>query len=83
MAAAASPVNLFLHDRDHPYEHESAKYRAVAGSLTESVFVMTNNGSPALSDFANSSGRSLMLREHAADHWSPGGILDLAMHVAT
>ncbi len=84
LAASASPVDLFLHDSDHRYEHESAEYRAVAGSLTESALVMTDHGGVALSDFAKSSGRRfLVFREAPADHWAPGAVLGVAMHVAT
>jgi hypothetical protein len=84
LAPSASPVDLFLHDSDHHYDHESAEYRAVAGSLTESALVMTDHDGLALGDFAKSGGRRfLILREDPADHWAPGGVLGVAMHVAT
>jgi hypothetical protein len=84
LAASASPVVLFLHDSAHCYEHQSAEYLAVAGSLTESALVMTDHGGPALSDFARSSGRRLLVfREAPADHWAPGGVLGVAIQVAT
>ncbi|MHB1510724.1 MAG: class I SAM-dependent methyltransferase [Acidimicrobiales bacterium] len=84
LAASASPVDLFLHDSDHRYNHESAEYRAIARSLTESALVMTDHGGLALSDFAKSSGRRfLVFREDPADHWAPGGVLGVAMNAAT
>ena len=84
LAASASPVDLFLHDSDHRYEHESAEYRAVTGSLTENTLAMTDHGGLALSDYAKSSGRRfLMFREDPADHWAPGEVLGVAMRVAT
>ena len=84
LAASASPAELFLHDNDQLYDHESVEYRAVAGALTESALVMTDKGGLALNDFAKSSGRHLlMFREDPADHWTPGGLLGVAMHVAT
>jgi predicted O-methyltransferase YrrM len=84
LTASDSPVDLFLHDSNHRYEHEFDEYRAVAGSLTESALVMTDHGGLALSDFAKSSGRRfLVFREDPADHWAPGGVLGVAMHVAT
>jgi len=84
LAASASPVDLFLHDSDHHYDHESVEYRPVAGALTESALVMTDNGGLAFSDFAKSSGcRFLMFREDPADHWAPAGVLGVALDVAT
>ncbi len=56
----------------------------MAGSLTKSALVMTDNRGRALGDYAKSSGRRyLMCREDPADHWAPGGVLGVAMHVAT
>jgi hypothetical protein len=84
LAASASPVDLFLHDSDHHYDHESVEYRPVAGALTESALVMTDNGGLAFSDFAKSSGcRFLMFREDPADHWAAAGVLGVALDVAT
>jgi hypothetical protein len=84
LAASASPAELFLHDNDQLYDHESVEYRAVAGALTESALVMTDNGSLAFSDFAKSSGRRfLMFREDPVDHWAPAGVLGVALDVAT
>jgi hypothetical protein len=73
LAASASAVDLFLHDSDHRYDHQSAEYRAVATSLTQSALVMTDHGALALRDFAKSSGRRFpMFREHPADQGAPG-----------
>jgi len=83
LSALTSPVDLFLHDSDHRYEHESAEYCTVAGSLAESALVMTDNGGLALSDYAKSNCRRfLIFREVPADHWKPGGVLGVAMHVS-
>jgi predicted O-methyltransferase YrrM len=82
LAALTSPVDLFLHDSDHRYEHESAEYRAVASSLTEGAIVMTDHGGLALSDFAQSNGRRLLVfREVPFDHWAPGGVVGVALQV--
>ena len=82
LAAFVSPVDLFLHDSDHRYKHQLAEYQAVAASLTEDSLVMSDHGGLALSDFARSSGRRLLVfREDPADHWSPGCVLGVAMCV--
>ncbi len=82
LAASTSTVDLFLHDSDHRYEHESAEYQAVAASLTQDSLVMSDHGGLALSDFARSNGRRvLVFREDPADHWSPGGVLGVATRV--
>ena len=84
LAASASPVDLYLYNNDHRYEHESAEYRAVAGPLTESALVRTDHGGLALSDFAKSSGlRFPMFREVPADHWASICVLGVATRVAT
>lgn len=83
LAASASPVDLFFHGSDQHYDHESAEHRAVAGSLTESALVLTDNGGPALSDLGKFCGRRcLMFREDPADHWALGGVLGVVMRVA-
>jgi predicted O-methyltransferase YrrM len=82
LAALTSPVDLFLHDSDHRYEHESAEYRAIASSLTEPAIVMTDHGGLTPSDFAKSNGRRLLtFRENPSDHWAPGGVLGVAIHM--
>jgi Methyltransferase domain len=83
LEASVSPVDLFLHDSDHRYEHESAEYRAVAGSLAEHAILMTDHGGQALSDYAKSSGRRfLAFREDPAEHWLPGSVLGVAMRAS-
>jgi hypothetical protein len=76
---SVAPINLFLHDSDHRYEHESAEYRAVASSLTEDALVMSDHGGSALSDFARANSlKFLVFREDPANHWAPGGVLGVA-----
>jgi predicted O-methyltransferase YrrM len=84
LAKSTSPVDVFLHDSDHRYEHQSPEYRAVAGCLTEKGLLMNYHGGLALSDYARSSGRRfLVFREVPADHWVPGGVLGVAQYVGT
>jgi hypothetical protein len=53
--------------------------QAFATSLTGNSLVMSDHGGLALSDFARSSGRRLLVfREDPADHWSPEGVLGVA-----
>jgi predicted O-methyltransferase YrrM len=74
-------VDLFLHDSDHRYEHETAEYRAVASSLTKDALVMSDHDGSALSDFARGNGFDfLVFREDPVDHWFPGVVLGVARH---
>jgi len=70
------PVDFFIHDSDHSYEHEFSEFRAIEPLLTSNAIVLSDNSelTSALSDFA-------MLRkwhfsyfaESPANHWYPGG----------
>jgi hypothetical protein len=82
LAGSSLAIDLFLHDSNHDYDHASAEYRTVEGLLTRNAIVMTDHGDLALSDFARTSGRRLLVfREDPAKHWSPGSVLGVAMPV--
>ena len=55
----AEPIDLFVHDSDHSYEHEAGEYQIIEGRLSDSAVVLSDNAhrSTALMDFAESAGR--------------------------
>lgn len=70
-----SPVDLFLHDSLHTFEHETAEFEAVAPRLAPGAVVLSDNAhdSDALSRWAETTGRSfLYFREVPSHHWVPG-----------
>jgi predicted O-methyltransferase YrrM len=70
-----APVDLFLHDSWHTFEHEIAELGAVAPRLTDRALVLTDNAhaSDALLRWSESTGRRfLFFAEQPADHWYPG-----------
>ena len=50
------PIDLFVHDSDHSYEHESEEYRIIKDRLSDVALVLSDNAhkSTALMDFAES-----------------------------
>lgn len=70
-----APVDLFIHDSWHTFEHESAEFEAVAPRLSADAVVLSDNAhdSDALSRWAEGTGRSfLYFREVPEHHWLPG-----------
>ena len=50
------PIDLFVHDSDHSYEHEAGEYRIIRERLSDRSLVLSDNAhkSTALMDFAES-----------------------------
>jgi predicted O-methyltransferase YrrM len=70
-----TPVDLFLHDSLHTFEHETAELDAVRPRLTDQSILLSDNahGSDALLTFAKGAGRSfLYFQEVPENHWYPG-----------
>jgi hypothetical protein len=69
------PVDLFLHDSLHTFEHETAELEAVAPQLGLGARVLSDNahGTDALMDWAERTGRSfLFFDERPSRHWYSG-----------
>lgn len=70
-----SPVDLFIHDSLHTFEHETAEFEAVAPRLSPGAVVLSDNAhdSDALPRWAEASRRRfLYFREVPEQHWLPG-----------
>lgn len=71
----ATPVDLFLHDSLHTFEHETAELEAVQPRLSERSILLSDNahGSDALLAVAERTGWSfLYFQEIPQRHWYPG-----------
>lgn len=76
LRALTTPVDLFLHDSLHTFEHEAAEYEAVESMLKPNALVLSDNShvTDALPQWAERTGRSFLYwHERPADHWYPGG----------
>jgi predicted O-methyltransferase YrrM len=70
-----APVDLFLHDSLHTFDHETAELDAIRPRLTGQSILLSDNahGSDALLRFAKATGRSfLFFQEVPESHWYPG-----------
>jgi predicted O-methyltransferase YrrM len=75
MLAELQDVDMFLHDSLHTYDYETKELTAVEPNLRPEAIILSDNAheSPALSDWAERSGRRyLFFREQPRDHWWPG-----------
>jgi hypothetical protein len=75
LRSGSTPVDLFLHDSLHTFEHESGELAAVAPRLSHGALVLSDNAheSDALLRWAERSGRRFtFFREEPSDHWWPG-----------
>jgi predicted O-methyltransferase YrrM len=81
-----SPVDVFLHDSLHTFEHETAEFEGVRPRLTPHAVVLSDNAheSDALSRWAEAQGRTFsFFAEQPAKHWHPGDGIGAAWHPAT
>ena len=72
LRSGVTPVDLFLHDSWHTFEHESGELAAVASRLSDGAMVLSDNAheSDALLKWAQRSGRRFsFFREEPAGHW--------------
>jgi Methyltransferase domain len=75
LRSGSTPVDLFLHDSWHTFEHESGELAAVAPRLSHGAMVLSDNAheSDALLRWAEQSGRRFtFFREEPSGHWWPG-----------
>jgi len=75
LRSGVTPVDLFLHDSWHTFEHESGELAAVAARLSHGALVLSDNAheSDALQVWAERSGRRFtFFREEPSGHWWPG-----------
>jgi hypothetical protein len=75
MLGVLKDVDVFLHDSLHTYDYETRELTAVEPNLRADAIILSDNAheSPALSDWAERSGRHfLFFREQPLDHWWPG-----------
>ena len=75
LRSGSTPVDLFLHDSLHTFEHESGELAAVAPRLSHGAMVLSDNAheTDALLRWAEESGRRFtFFREEPSGHWWPG-----------
>lgn len=75
LRSGETPVDLFLHDSLHTFQHESGELAAVAPRLSPDALVLSDNAheSDALLVWAERSGRRFtFFREEPSGHWWPG-----------
>jgi hypothetical protein len=73
-------VDLFIHDSDHRYEHETAEFEAILGLADPSAALVSDNAhaGTAFRDFCGRhSLRFHFFREVPRDHWYPGAGIGL------
>lgn len=81
IGAINEPVDFFLHDSLHTFEHESAELQAVAPRLSKRAVVLSDNAhaTDALLRWAEASDyRFLFFREVPQGHWYPGSGIGVA-----
>lgn len=81
-AMAGRPVDLFIHDSDHRYEHETAEFAAILPLAAPGAVLMSDNshGSSAFKDFCERHGLGFtFIPERPADHFYPGAGIGLAV----
>jgi hypothetical protein len=86
LGSGATPVDLFLHDSLHTYEHETGELTAVASHLSSGALVLSDNAhlSDALLVWAGQTGRRFsFFREEPCSHWYPGDGIGAASNVET
>ena len=75
------PVDYFLHDSLHTWEHEWGEFEAVAPKLSSGAVVLSDNAhvSDALPRWAEATGRKFSyFQERPLDHWYPGAGIGIA-----
>jgi hypothetical protein len=75
MGSGTTPVDMFIHDSWHTFEHEFGELEAVAPRLSPGAMVLSDNAhdSDALLRWAEKSGRRFtFFREEPSGHWWPG-----------
>jgi hypothetical protein len=79
---ATEPIDLFLHDSSHTYEHEWNEYEAIKNHLAPSAVVLSDNAhaGQALMDYSTSAGRTYVFwHEQPTGHFYPGGGIGVSL----
>jgi len=69
------PVDVFIHDSDHRYEHETAEFEMIRAHMADYGVLISDNahGSTAFKDFCSRHGLHYEFwREKPRDHFYPG-----------
>jgi predicted O-methyltransferase YrrM len=78
LALGDRPVDLFIHDSDHRYEHESAEFEVVRPLARPGAVLITDNahGGTAFRDFCDRHGLPChVFREKPKEHFYPGAAM--------
>jgi hypothetical protein len=75
------PVDLFIHDSDHAYEHETAEFEAILALAAPDAVLLSDNAhaGTAFRDFCERSGLSYRFFREVPRHWYPGAGIGLAV----
>jgi hypothetical protein len=76
------PIDMFIHDSDHRYDHETGEFEAIADRVSPGAVLLSDNAhaSTAFSDFCEGRGLSFHFwREIPRDHFYPGAGIGLAI----
>lgn len=76
------PIDLFIHDSAHSYEHESGEFEIISQRLSEGALILSDNAHalPTLMDFAEAHGLVYHFwSEKPADHFYPGAGIGLVV----
>ena len=82
IAALEQPVDMFIHDSDHRYAHETAELEAIEGVAAPRAALMTDNAhaTTAFHDFCVARGLTpWVFIEAPRDHFYPGAGMGLAI----
>jgi predicted O-methyltransferase YrrM len=81
-AAADHPIDMFIHDSDHRYDHESAEFEAAIRVAGRGAVLISDNAhaSTAFSDFCARHGlRYRYWHEEPRGHFYPGAGIGMAI----
>jgi predicted O-methyltransferase YrrM len=75
-------VDMFIHDSDHRYEHETAEFESILDFVAPGAVLLSDNAhaGTALRDFCERHNLSFrFFREAPRQHWYPGAGIGLAL----
>ena len=68
-------VDIFIHDSDHSFDHETAEYESIAQNLTSKAIVLSDNSehNSALLEWSTRNNRNFVsFKETPKNHWYTG-----------
>lgn len=68
-------VDIFIHDSDHSFDHETAEYESIAQNLTSKAIVLSDNSehNSALLEWSTRNNRNFVsFKETPKNHWYSG-----------